>query len=116
MKRYVIGAGNPWDGINLYGWFDDPEAANDHGDREMNGLDWWVVGVQQVETPWGDNYTQFARLLAEIMGVGLDEAQWDQLLATMDLGSDDLSELFDRADAVWQQIKQHVSGIPETPS
>lgn len=37
---------------------------------------------------WADNSIQFPRLLAEIIGVGLSESQWDALLDSMDLESD----------------------------
>ena len=55
---------------------------------------------------WEDDTIQFPRLLAEIMGVGLDEAQWDALCETMYITSDELSELFYRAESRWQRIKE----------
>lgn len=55
---------------------------------------------------WADNSIQFPRLLAEIMGVGLEGHQWDGLLETMDLTSDQLSELFDRAQIIWERQKE----------
>ena len=59
-------------------------------------------------TRWERDDIQFPRLLSEIMAVGLTESQWDGLLAEMDLESDDLSELFDRAQAKWEKQKQRV--------
>lgn len=54
---------------------------------------------------WENNAIQFPRLLAEIIGNGLSETQWDDLLASMDLESDQLNNLFDRAQAEWERIK-----------
>jgi hypothetical protein len=59
---------------------------------------------------WFDNYQQFARLLAEIIAVGLTKNQWDSLLLSMDLHSDQLSDLFDRAQDVWERDKQLTFG------
>lgn len=58
---------------------------------------------------WQDNSIQFPRLLAEIIAVGLSEEQWDGLLDAMDLESDDLSELFDRAQEEWERIKEQTA-------
>lgn len=116
-RRYVVAAGIPFDGIQLYGFFDDPEAANDHGDREMGGLDWWVVGVNPVGDLWDDDLIQFARLLSEIQGAwSINEGQWQALRESMDLQNDDLMALFDRAFNVWDAAKARVSGIPEGQS
>lgn len=54
---------------------------------------------------WQYNHIQFPRLLSEIIGVGLSEEQWDDILENMDLESDELSELFDRAQSEWESIK-----------
>lgn len=60
----------------------------------------------QTNPLWENNLIQFARLLSEIQAGGcLGEADWDTLLQEMDLESDDLLELFDRADVVWQKSK-----------
>jgi hypothetical protein len=55
---------------------------------------------------WEIDAVQFPRLLAEIRGVGLNEEQWDDLLTSMDLESDQLAEIFDRAEADWEAIKR----------
>jgi hypothetical protein len=55
---------------------------------------------------WQYNHIQFPRLLAEIMASGcLTEEAWDTLMESMDLESDELSELFDRAQEEWESIK-----------
>ena len=53
--------------------------------------------------PWTNNAIQFPRLLAEIMATqNLDMAA---LAESMDLSIDEINELFDRADAVWEDQK-----------
>jgi len=54
---------------------------------------------------WENNAIQFPRLLSEIIAVGIDEQQWDDILESMDLESDELNELFDRAQTEWERIK-----------
>jgi hypothetical protein len=55
---------------------------------------------------WQYNHVQFPRLLSEIMASGcLTEEVWDTLLESMDLESDELSELFERAQKEWETIK-----------
>ena len=49
---YVIAAGNPFDGVTLYGdpeadgmpW-SDADAANEYANDEFRNVDWWVVEV-----------------------------------------------------------------------
>ena len=54
---------------------------------------------------WENDEVQFARLIAEIAGVDIGEEAWDELLENMNLESDELSELFDRAQMKWEKIK-----------
>ena len=52
---------------------------------------------------WQDNAVQFPRLLAEIMAnCNLD---MPAIAEAMDLSVEQLSELFDRADQAWEDIK-----------
>lgn len=60
---------------------------------------------QEPYTVWENDGIQFPRLLAEIMAAGVGEAVWDELLASMDLESDQLSELFDRAQVAFERSK-----------
>ena len=56
---------------------------------------------------WSDNSIQFPRLLAEIAAVvEFSEDDWNALLESMDLETDQLSELFDRAQDAWEEIKE----------
>ena len=57
---------------------------------------------------WKRDDIQFPRLLSEIAACGLLGAQWDSLLESMDITSDELSELFDRAQASWEKQKEKV--------
>jgi hypothetical protein len=59
---------------------------------------------------WNDNLVQFARLLAEI--VATQDLDNETLCASMDLEQDDINELFERAQEMWEQIKAAVSGNP----
>jgi hypothetical protein len=64
---------------------------------------------------WKNSSIQFPRLLAEIMAVGLTEAQWDGLLESMDLESDRLSELFERAQKLFEVQKAAILGDSTVP-
>ena len=61
----------------------------------------------QTNPLWERDDIQFPRLLAEISAVGLSEGTWDDLLESMDLKSDDLEELFDRAERRWDYLKKY---------
>jgi hypothetical protein len=85
--------------------------------QDLDNLEWYEYkdlydkGLipDDTELPkWLDNSIQFPRLIAEILAVGLDEQQWDDLLTSMDLESDDLSELFDRAQYEWEKAKEQL--------
>lgn len=53
---------------------------------------------------WDDNVVQFARLIAEIAATQ-DTLDHGALCESMDLSVDDLNELFERADDVWERAK-----------
>lgn len=57
---------------------------------------------------WNDDLIQFARLLSEINAVGFRELDWTGLCDSMDLTHVDIDDLFDRADAVWEQAKERL--------
>ncbi len=52
---------------------------------------------------WNNNDVQFPRLLCEIMAN--EEINLARIAASMDLSVDEVSELFDRANSVWEQAK-----------
>lgn len=55
---------------------------------------------------WDRDDIQFPRLLAEIQAnIDLTQEQWYTLCSSMDLETDDLAELFDRAQLAWEKIK-----------
>lgn len=55
---------------------------------------------------WQNNHIQFPRLIAEIYAMGMPEELWDDLLETMDLESEELNELFLRAQKEWEILKE----------
>jgi len=61
---------------------------------------------KRLDKLWSDNSIQFPRLIAEIAGIDIGEKAWDELLESMGLESDQLSELFDRAQEEWEKIKE----------
>lgn len=52
---------------------------------------------------WNNNLIQFARLIAELNGTDMGESIWDSLLDAMGLESDQLSELFERAQDIYMR-------------
>lgn len=62
-------------------------------------------GVKMSNELWDYNSVQFPRLIAEIAAIDIGEEAWDELLTSMDIESEDLSELFDRAQEEWEAIK-----------
>ena len=58
---------------------------------------------------WENDLIQFARLLDEFNAVGLVEDQERQICESMDISGDQLTELFERANAVWEVAKRKVA-------
>ncbi len=58
---------------------------------------------------WANSEVQFARLLSEVVAA-LDEGALKHLIkdlsASMDLSTDDVNNLFDRAERVWEDCKR----------
>lgn len=54
---------------------------------------------------WNNNTVQFVRLLAEINAAGLVEETYQLLEESMDLPRTRIKEIFDRAEASWEAIK-----------
>jgi len=58
---------------------------------------------------WEDNSIQFPRLLAEICAtVEISDKDWEALKESMDLSTEEINELFDRAQEEWEEIKAEV--------
>lgn len=53
---------------------------------------------------WDINYVQFVRLLAEVRAI-LGDEEFSFLEETMDLNSEEIEEIFVRADREWEAIK-----------
>ncbi len=61
-----------------------------------------------MKSKWENNSIQFPRLIAEINGiVDISKKEWRSLCESMDLTSDEVEELFERAQIQWQKIKKH---------
>lgn len=59
-----------------------------------------------MKNKWNDNSIQFPRLIAELEAVGAFTPQvTESLCESMDLTVDEISELVDRAQAKWDEIK-----------
>ena len=55
---------------------------------------------------WNNNSIQFPRLLSEIYAnIELTEEQWTNLCNSMDLSQAEILEIMERADNVWQDLK-----------
>jgi len=66
-------------------------------------------------TTWENNHIQFCRLLAEIRTVSLTTEQYDQLQESMDLGYEDIDEVFARAEIEWMRVKDNKPVRQTTP-
>ncbi len=60
---------------------------------------------------WDRDDIQFPRLLAEIKAVGLTGKQMDELRASMDLDSNRIHELLDRAEESFEAIKEQTDFV-----
>lgn len=47
--RWLIVTGNPADGMEFLGPFDDSEQANDYADTYLSERDWWIVPLTYPE-------------------------------------------------------------------
>ena len=64
-----------------------------------------ILEEQAKEMSWENSHLQFSRLLAEINGVGLSDEQMQGLCEAMDLTEEQINELFDRANVLWEVEK-----------
>ena len=46
-EQYVIAYGNPFDGIELIGCFDQAHDANEYANRHLVQFDWWIAALQK---------------------------------------------------------------------
>lgn len=59
------------------------------------------------EAAWDRNDIQFPRLLAEVWAVGLTSKQLGELCISMNLRREDVEAIFERAEEVFEGIKEH---------
>jgi len=45
----ILAVGNPFDGITLYGPFEDTEQACDYAEHEFANETWWLPDVMEVK-------------------------------------------------------------------
>jgi hypothetical protein len=57
---------------------------------------------------WDNDLLQFARLLSEIKGVGLNSKQMEDLGVSMDLEHGRIDELFNRAERIFEEEKDNL--------
>lgn len=65
-----------------------------------------MLCMEGISPDWDNNLLQFARILSELKALSLGEELWDGLLEQTGLTSDQLSDIFERAQFVWDQSKQ----------
>jgi hypothetical protein len=73
-----------------------------------------TVTVHDPEHLWDRDDVQFPRLLAEIKAVGLTGRQMNELRASMDLDSNRIHELLDRAEETFEATKEQLDFVQET--
>lgn len=56
---------------------------------------------------WRNNEIQFARLICELVA-NVENLEFQALCESMDLEPDELQELFERADVVWETSKKNL--------
>lgn len=54
---------------------------------------------------WEDNEVQFARLICELVANNEDLCE-DEVAGSMDLSQEELTDIFNRANTVWEQAKR----------
>lgn len=78
------------------------ECSEDHPD-------WFRYGDRETGEAWNDNFIQFPRLICEISATQ-NNLDLEELAESMDLNLKELNELFDRAHALWEDIKERSRG------
>jgi len=74
-----------------------------------NGMQRHVRVSSDPDMNWANDDIQLPRLLAEIYStIEFSDAQWEELCLSMDLDKEKILELFERADVVWQSVKERV--------
>ena len=69
------------------------------------------IAIRSPDKNWKNNDIQFPRLLAEMVAAGIPtEAQMQEICESMDLLPDQVDDILDRAQEVWDDIKKRTSG------
>lgn len=74
--------------------------------RNSSEADGFQMEVQSPMSNWENDFIQFPRLLSEVWAnIEMYEDTKEDLLESMDITEDELEHLFERADRIWQDIK-----------
>jgi len=111
-KKFVINSGqvmavlgNWAEGFQLVGPFTDFEAADDA--CPTAAWLWSVEPPSDPDTNWANDGIQFARLIAELEATGRMHGELvSDLMRSMDLTSDEIYQIVERAQQVWDEIKR----------
>lgn len=72
-----------------------------------NGMQRHIAISGDPRRNWSNDDIQFPRLLSEIYATfSFTDDQWESLCLSMDLDRENILEVFERADATWQRIKE----------
>ena len=64
--------------------------------------------MKKIKNLWEKNNIQFARLLAEIRAIGLNDEQYGWLSVSMNLNYNEIDEILERAETQFQKIKNSI--------
>jgi hypothetical protein len=95
------GSWQAWDTIDSNGFRVVCPTREEAIDEAFNHL--FDTEEHTIDPIWENNNIQFARLLSEIYST--QEIDFDVLSESMDLSHDDITDLFNRAETEWQNIK-----------
>lgn len=103
--------GNPGDGFTVSG----PFSSFDEMDAEWSrsGTEWWGMTLHLPDyDQWACDFIQFARFIAEVKAAGAIKMESLQdMAASMDLTIEQLDEIADRAQLMWDNIVHESIGI-----
>jgi len=90
-------------------------TSNEKGPGEVPTLEY--ERVSSYEDPWANDNVQFVRLLGELNAAGaLDVPEViDAVCASMDLLPAQVRELMDRAESVWERVKDDFASRARKP-
>ena len=73
--------------------------------QDMEWTDPVVPKTEMNKELWRDSSIQFPRLIAELNAIALTSEQIKEICDSMDISSDELCEIFERANTLWEVAK-----------